>query len=452
MYAMALIRGINGLADIMQQQRSFAGSVASLCAELGLPGWLVDLRHDASHNDLPSLPTLRLAAQTFLSFLGERFWKPLHESHTGQRQQAYKILLEYEAATNKVGDGTDSEVAQVMQDPHEAIEDDDDESSDEEFGEDSNELDVLLGMNSGKTMNRFAALEERKKQKVKHPKRRRRKVILAPTNPLDIARQYVKIMPMDVGLYVALSFLIWGATGDVPLGCGALVPSSATLIPASQVGIDRIRQRYKPLLFALAQAWPGFVHSFTVHLVNCCLSIEATGDITDVGAVRKLYFLTSWIRFSLSRDFHRCHDRYLSIINGSLELGKRAVSIWKLTERKFMEQPAPLETLRAANLPLNSLCDRCLDFKGTNSQDLASLFAKILGNERILNCGIHHGIFPPNSDVAPLEEMNFAMSLVTELEVYEKTSRQSQHATKLLWTQCSSWDSCAIGSLPGRPV
>lgn len=44
-------------------------AIATLCFQLGLPQWLVMLRHDASHSMLPSLPMLRTAALSALNWL-----------------------------------------------------------------------------------------------------------------------------------------------------------------------------------------------------------------------------------------------------------------------------------------------------------------------------------------------------------------------------------------------
>ena len=49
-------------------------SVAHLCSLLNLPNWIVDLRHDAAHEDLPGLPALRLASRAFLIWLEKEFW------------------------------------------------------------------------------------------------------------------------------------------------------------------------------------------------------------------------------------------------------------------------------------------------------------------------------------------------------------------------------------------
>jgi ribosomal biogenesis protein LAS1 len=60
-YASAIIRLVNGLVDPLQFG-AYARSIASIAAQLGLPLWLVELRHAATHEDLPSLEVLRQAA------------------------------------------------------------------------------------------------------------------------------------------------------------------------------------------------------------------------------------------------------------------------------------------------------------------------------------------------------------------------------------------------------
>lgn len=61
-YAAAIIRLVNGLVDPLQLG-AYARSIASIAQQLGLPAWLVELRHAATHEDLPSLEVLRDAAR-----------------------------------------------------------------------------------------------------------------------------------------------------------------------------------------------------------------------------------------------------------------------------------------------------------------------------------------------------------------------------------------------------
>lgn len=61
-YAASIIRLVNGLVDPLQLG-AYARSIASIAQQLGLPAWLVELRHAATHEDLPSLEVLRDAAR-----------------------------------------------------------------------------------------------------------------------------------------------------------------------------------------------------------------------------------------------------------------------------------------------------------------------------------------------------------------------------------------------------
>jgi ribosomal biogenesis protein LAS1 len=64
---------VNGITDSLQRGK-VAVSVASLAHTAGLPRLLVDIRHEATHNELPGLPVLRLAAQQALAWLHTQYW------------------------------------------------------------------------------------------------------------------------------------------------------------------------------------------------------------------------------------------------------------------------------------------------------------------------------------------------------------------------------------------
>ena len=69
-YAAAIIRLVNGLVDPLQLS-AYARSIASIAAQLGLPAWLVELRHAATHEDLPSIEVLRDAARDVRYFCSQ---------------------------------------------------------------------------------------------------------------------------------------------------------------------------------------------------------------------------------------------------------------------------------------------------------------------------------------------------------------------------------------------
>lgn len=75
LYSMAIIRAVNGLVD-PGQQSYFAQSVLVLAEKLGLPGWIVELRHDGTHKQLPSMTVLRAAAQYMIDWYDRNYWTP----------------------------------------------------------------------------------------------------------------------------------------------------------------------------------------------------------------------------------------------------------------------------------------------------------------------------------------------------------------------------------------
>ena len=60
-------RFVNGFVDAAQKGQ-YAMSVSQLAQKLSLPQHLVDLRHEASHNKLPSIQVLRMAARQVCRF------------------------------------------------------------------------------------------------------------------------------------------------------------------------------------------------------------------------------------------------------------------------------------------------------------------------------------------------------------------------------------------------
>ncbi|TRM60161.1 Las1-like-domain-containing protein [Schizophyllum amplum] len=74
-YAAALIRLVNGLVDPLQSG-VYARSIAAIAAQIGLPAWLVELRHAATHEDLPSLELLRDGANQSMRWLLDNYFLP----------------------------------------------------------------------------------------------------------------------------------------------------------------------------------------------------------------------------------------------------------------------------------------------------------------------------------------------------------------------------------------
>ncbi|OWF37544.1 ribosomal biogenesis protein LAS1L-like [Mizuhopecten yessoensis] len=73
-YSLALIRFVNHITE-KGQSGGYAQPVHVLASKFGVPVWIVDLRHDATHRQLPPLPMLMTACDWALSWLKTEFWK-----------------------------------------------------------------------------------------------------------------------------------------------------------------------------------------------------------------------------------------------------------------------------------------------------------------------------------------------------------------------------------------
>eukprot|EP01134_Creolimax_fragrantissima_P004606 CFRG4606T1 len=87
MHSMAVVRFVNGMVDSVQRG-THARSVSALAAELGLPEWVVDFRHDATHTALPSLESCRMTSKYVLDWLKVKYWV-----HQARYETELKTLL-----------------------------------------------------------------------------------------------------------------------------------------------------------------------------------------------------------------------------------------------------------------------------------------------------------------------------------------------------------------------
>ncbi|PIA53809.1 hypothetical protein AQUCO_00900413v1 [Aquilegia coerulea] len=74
LYSTAIIRLVNGIVDKGRKKEDI--SIAGRAAQLGLPPMLIDIRHEASHRDLPSLQLVRVASVEVLDWIKSTYWEP----------------------------------------------------------------------------------------------------------------------------------------------------------------------------------------------------------------------------------------------------------------------------------------------------------------------------------------------------------------------------------------
>ena len=71
----------------------YAQSVNHLAGRLGIPRWIVDIRHEVTHDKLSSLQILREAAFTAIHWCHQNYWLP---QYTGMMALVEKQLLDFQ--------------------------------------------------------------------------------------------------------------------------------------------------------------------------------------------------------------------------------------------------------------------------------------------------------------------------------------------------------------------
>ncbi|XP_076928465.1 uncharacterized protein LOC143592435 [Bidens hawaiensis] len=74
LYCMTVIRLVNGIVDKTRKKNEI--SIGEAADAIGIPRMLIDIRHECSHRDLPSLSLVRLASTKALDWLKSYYWEP----------------------------------------------------------------------------------------------------------------------------------------------------------------------------------------------------------------------------------------------------------------------------------------------------------------------------------------------------------------------------------------
>ena len=73
--SMALIRFVNGISDLYQQKSYLPKSIRLTLLEIGIPEWVCDQRHDATHHTMPCMSVLEKAIDFCLEWIRSFYWE-----------------------------------------------------------------------------------------------------------------------------------------------------------------------------------------------------------------------------------------------------------------------------------------------------------------------------------------------------------------------------------------
>ncbi|XP_016510528.1 uncharacterized protein LOC107827832 isoform X1 [Nicotiana tabacum] len=74
LYCMAIMRLVNGVVEKTRKKTEI--SIGEAANDIGIPRMLIDVRHEGSHRDLPSLQLVHLASTKALDWLKSYYWEP----------------------------------------------------------------------------------------------------------------------------------------------------------------------------------------------------------------------------------------------------------------------------------------------------------------------------------------------------------------------------------------
>jgi Las1-like len=261
LYSSIVLRCVNGLVDA-GQKGSHAMSVQHLAKAVGLPSWLVDLRHDAAHKELPSLSTLRLAGNFLLDYLLQRYWA-VQQEHLDFMYSAYTQLLSRyaHAAEQERTLATELQEAMHQLTPH---------------SEDDSAASSLINKNvHGNGAHNLAAL----------------------------ASDLIKSVTPTGAASIVIPLLVHGAHSgpDTTCGAGFLIPYAFSTYPKGEAAAKVLFARWTPLLSALQLQWNGFTAALAVQICEKLLQLcRATAPRDDYKAAT--YFATIWLQHLIQSE------------------------------------------------------------------------------------------------------------------------------------------------------
>ncbi|KAL7122480.1 hypothetical protein ACP275_01G048500 [Erythranthe tilingii] len=100
LYTMAIIRLVNGVLEKTRKKNEV--SIGEAADAIGIPRMLIDIRHEGSHRDPPSLIVVRLASQKAIDWLVSYYWEPQEKEIPIQTNQTSNLRKEIKRRLREV--------------------------------------------------------------------------------------------------------------------------------------------------------------------------------------------------------------------------------------------------------------------------------------------------------------------------------------------------------------
>jgi hypothetical protein len=93
-FGLCVLRGVNLLTGLEQKAKN-AMSIMGLAKEIGLPEYLVDLRHNVAHGSMPAAELLQTAVEALWTWLLDNYWDEQYNQLQGRLRELEERLESY---------------------------------------------------------------------------------------------------------------------------------------------------------------------------------------------------------------------------------------------------------------------------------------------------------------------------------------------------------------------
>lgn len=100
LYCMAIVRLVNGVVEKTRKKNQI--SIGEAADAIDIPRMLIDIRHEGSHRDLPSLQLVRLASTKALDWLVSYYWEPQEKEIPVQNNKTANLRKEIKRSLREV--------------------------------------------------------------------------------------------------------------------------------------------------------------------------------------------------------------------------------------------------------------------------------------------------------------------------------------------------------------
>ncbi|XP_065850947.1 protein LAS1-like [Euphorbia lathyris] len=426
LYSMAILRLVNCVVEKTRKKTEI--SIAEAAAAIGIPRTLIDIRHESSHRDLPSLTLVRNAAVQAIHWLKAYYWEPQMELIPYQRDGSAEIRKEIKSKlqqlASSVNEGRNSQL----------------------------EASPIEGKNAGSThqkllcgRNKFFTIMTSKLHlsKCSGKKKQNTKMLKSLVRLYSSSSSEVLSVLLNLLLKALDSSNLTELTEDYE--AGQEMPSA---LNDWKIVITKLSNKEPEFLLMLLKAILTMIETqeaMRFETGTCFLSMESSAQTAKIEQLSSLF---SWlvIQLKLLKPFRKKDSKAKTEVSAS-EMSKLNTVLKELLRKCLLISLGGNKQLMESSLQLAQL----IGDNSTLMEKISKLKLKFL-NLSNPNAPEEHSFLRSCSN--PLIQQDEAIDQAAKklesvkLLVAKRRTKKSTDGNSGRWSVVKSWNPCPIGMLP----